>query len=87
MPSLFSVVLLPRLLMRKKFLSFGKWPVPLLCLVEVERPEKFRFSEETVEELLEPKSCVMVRLLSSGLTAGQLNSVENLEDIKACSRQ
>lgn len=60
MPSVLRVVLLPRLLIRKKLLSFGKCPVPLLCLLEeVERPEKFLFSEATAEELLELKSCVM----------------------------
>jgi hypothetical protein len=43
--SLFSL-LLPRLLIRKKFLSFcGKGLWPFACLLDViERPEKFRFS-------------------------------------------
>lgn len=61
-PSLLIVVLLERLLIRKKFLSFGKWPVPLACLLDdIERPEKFRFSEGTVVALLEdPKSCVIL---------------------------
>ncbi len=66
-PSLLSVVLLPRLLMRKKFLSFGKCPAPLLCLVEdVERPEKLRFSEDTVVELFDPKSWVIVPVAEKG---------------------
>jgi hypothetical protein len=45
-PSCFSLLLLfPKLLILKKFLSFcgkGLWPV--LCLFVIERPEKFRFS-------------------------------------------
>lgn len=66
-PSLLSVVLLPRLLMRKKFLSFGKCPVPLLCLFEdMERPEKLRFSEDTVVELFDPKSWVIVPVAKEG---------------------
>jgi hypothetical protein len=44
-PSFFSL-LLPRLLIRKKFFSFcGKGLWPFACLLDViERPEKFRFS-------------------------------------------
>lgn len=48
-PSLFTLLLLPRLFMRKKFLSFvGRCELESLeCfLEEKERPEKFRFSAD-----------------------------------------
>ena len=61
-PSLPTLALIPKLFIRKKFLNFwGKWLFPLLCLLDgIEWPEKFRFSEEMVEEFDgEPKMCVM----------------------------
>lgn len=75
-PSLLRLVLLERLLIRKKFLSFGKWPVPLACLLDdIERPEKFRFSEGTADALLEdPKSCVI--LSYQGELSGYSNSYD-----------
>ncbi len=55
-PSLLMFVLLPRLLILKKFLiRCGKCVAPLLGLLEF--PEKLRFSDETTEVLDEvPKS-------------------------------
>lgn len=60
MPSLLSVVLLPRLLMRKKFfIRCGRW-VPLVAFPE--EWVKVRFSD-TVEVLDDwPKNCVMVAI-------------------------
>lgn len=60
-PSLFKLVLLPKLLIRKKFLILcGKSFEPLVCREELDMPEKLRFSEATVEVCdREPKSCVM----------------------------
>lgn len=44
-PSVPMTVLLPELLMRKKFLIlWGKSFEPFVCREELDRPEKFRFS-------------------------------------------
>lgn len=56
-------VLLPELLMRKKFLIlWGKSLEPLVCRDEVDMPEKFRFSLCIAEgfEDEELKGCVIL---------------------------
>ena len=53
-PSVPMTVLLPRLLMRKKFLILcGKSLEPFVCREELDIPEKLRFSWCTAEELEE----------------------------------
>lgn len=61
-PSAPMTVLLPELVMRKKFLILcGISFEPFVCREELDMPEKFRFSLCTAEELgEEPKSWVMV---------------------------
>jgi len=61
-PSLLMIVLLFEPLMRKKFfILWGKSFELLVCLEELDMPEKLRFSLCTVEEFDEElKSCVMV---------------------------
>lgn len=50
-PSVPMIVLLPELLMRKKFLIlWGKSLEPLVCREELDMPEKFRFSLCIAEE-------------------------------------
>ena len=62
-PSVPMIVLLPKLLMRKKFLIlWGKSFEPFVCRDELDMPEKLRFSLCIAEELEEEelKSCVIV---------------------------
>lgn len=61
-PSVPMTVLLPELVMRKKFLIlWGRSFEPLVCREELDMPEKFRFSLCIVVELDdELKSWVMV---------------------------
>lgn len=64
-PSLLRLVLLPRLLILKKFLiRCGKCDDPLVCLCEP--AEKFRFSDDMRDVFEEvPKSCVILQGESS----------------------